>query len=77
MIKKFTQDDILKYIYKETSKEDSQLIKALIDTDPELKAVYNQLKDLKKDLDFLSRKPSEKIVDNIISFSKTYDLHSV
>ena len=76
MIKTFTQDDLVRYIYQETTAEESIEIETALIFDEELS---DQLNELKKTVDLLEQvqvKPSESSIDRILSYSKSYDLHA-
>lgn len=77
MTKIFTQDDLLKYIYGETSNEDREMIEILIHTNIDFQEKYEQLLDVKNDIDLLAKAPSNGVVERILSFSREYNLHSV
>lgn len=76
MIKTFTQDDLVRYIYQETTAEESIEIKTALIFDEELS---DQLNELMKTVDLLKQvqvKPSESSIDKILSYSRSYDLHA-
>lgn len=75
MIKTFTQDDVVRYIYEETSeKENAEMISAML-FDDELADTYASLKDILLSLDLATKEPSDKSIEAIISYSKSYHLH--
>lgn len=77
MIKTFTQDDLIRYIYQETTAEESIEIETALIFDEALSDSYNELS---KTVDLLKQvqvKPSEGTVDRILSYSKSYDLHAL
>lgn len=77
MIKTFTQDDVVRYIYKETSEEENaEFISAML-FDEDLEKNYMGLKEVVSGLDASMKEPSDKTIDAILSYSKSYHLHSV
>jgi hypothetical protein len=58
MNQKFTQEDIIQYIYNETSPDRSKLIADQINKDRATKLFYLETKDLLKKLDYLKDNPS-------------------
>ena len=46
MIKTFTQTDLMRYLYQETTEEESREIDRALLCDGELKALYNELCDM-------------------------------
>lgn len=77
MIKTFTQDDLVRYIYKETSLEETSEIEIAMLFDEQLADTYAEIFSVVSDLDGALKSPSEKAIDSIISYSKSYHLHSV
>lgn len=70
MIKTFTQDDIVRHLYNETSKkEQTEMAQALL-CDTELEATYNELNAVKHQLELGLRNPSDKVVNSIIDYSR-------
>jgi hypothetical protein len=77
MIKTFTQDDLVRYLYKETSEaENGEIANALI-CDGELLVSYKQLSAIKKELDLIMKYPSDRVTNYILEYSRSFDLHSV
>jgi len=77
MIKTFTQNDLVRYIYKETSAEENSEIEIAMLFDEELADSYTEILTVVSDLDGALKSPSAKTIDSIISYSKSYHLHSV
>lgn len=76
MIKTFTQDDLVRYIYQETTPEESIEIETALIFDEQLAETYNNLSGTVESLKAVNLKPSEHTVDKILSYSKSYDLHA-
>lgn len=73
MTKTFTKNDLIRYLYRETSeKEETEINKALI-CDTELLAVYNELCLMKKGIDNATMEPSPASVLNILSYARTIE----
>ena len=51
MIKIFTKNDLVRYIYNETSKTENELIQVLLITDPKFKNTYLELLETKSGID--------------------------
>ena len=80
MIKIFTKNDLVRYIYNETSKTENELIQVLLITDPKFKNTYLELLETKSGIDNYEATPSSTVIDKILSYSKhskSTDLHSV
>jgi len=77
MIKTFTQNDLIRFIYKETSFAESKEIRKALLFDSDLLEKFKELKDCIRKLDSIEEAPSQKILHNILEYSKTLNLHSV
>lgn len=79
MIQIFTQNDLIRYIYQEMSDvESSKLAEALL-FDDELMDMYQKLRASKHILEVedVSNEPPHRAVDNILNYSKSFDLHTI
>lgn len=77
MIKTFTQDDLIRHIYKETTQEESSEIEMAMLFDEHLAEQYSEILSVVNDLDGALKSPSQRAIDSIVSYSKSYHLHSV
>lgn len=77
MTKTFTQNDLIRYIYGETSDREEKLIREALLCDDSLQELYKKLRGIIQKLDEVNEEPSEKVIDNILKYSKTVNLHSV
>ena len=70
MTKTFTEHDLIRYLYRETTeKEEKQINNALI-CDSELLALYNQISALKKNLEGAVLEPSSQTVLSILNYAR-------
>jgi len=70
MIQTFTQDDLIRYLYHETTeKENREIDKALI-SDHELQKQYKELVAMKNQLDAVRVEPTEKCISNILNYAR-------
>ena len=70
MTKTFTQNDLIRFIYHETSEaEERDLNKALI-CDSDLQGQYKELVAVKSHLDKSQLEPSAIAVQNILSYAR-------
>ncbi len=70
MIKIYTEDDLLNYIYKETNLQDSLSIENAINEDDSLRTIYLELLE---GIDLLNKtyfRPSEITLENILKKAK-------
>lgn len=75
MIQTFTLDDVVRYVYQEMSCEEAEKMKEALLLDTELMDLFQQLQSIKKAVENtpVLMEPSQKVVDNILGYSKTYD----
>lgn len=71
MIKTFTQTDLIRYLYRETTEEEKSQIDRALKRDGNLKALFNEVRAALKDLDEAALHPSESTVFNILNYSRT------
>ena len=77
MTKTFTQDDLVRFIYEDTTKEENiQLQNALV-CDAELLDRYKRLLEIKKDLDRGFVNPPQRVVDAALNYSRSLNLHTI
>lgn len=76
---KITQEDLVRYLYKETSERKTALITAALQTDYELKESYNKLLATYHALDEGKVAPRQQAVDHILKYAekKHRQLHSL
>ena len=76
MTKTFTRNDLIRYIYQETTESEKQEIEQELLLDNKLFEVYKNLAEVSMELDRVELSPSEKTINKILNFSKTINLHS-
>lgn len=76
MIKTFTQTDAIRYVYGELRQPEISEFENAMMVDPSLRNEVRELKQLQNDLDDAELKPSQKVIDNILSYAKSFNLHS-
>lgn len=69
MTKTFTPDDLLRYLYKDTSPVESKEIEKALNTDERLHEKWQHLKADMQMLDSLFLKPSEAATDRIMQWA--------
>ena len=70
MIKVFTENDLIRYVYDETSEVENLDIENALLFDSETQEEYSQLVELKSQLSSVEYIPSESSVSNILSKAK-------
>lgn len=77
MIKTFTQNDLIRYIYQETNEQENKEIEEALLFDNKLFDAYRKLMEVSEELNRLEKSPSEKVINKILNYSKSLNLHSV
>ena len=77
MTKTFTQDELIRYIYHETSDQENKEIENALICDDVILEMYKKLKNTIKQLDKIEKSPSGQIIDKILDYSKSVNLNSV
>ncbi len=71
MTKHYSQLDLLRFLYGETTAHESEDIVVLLDTDDDFRKTYKHLLSLKEDVNRAERTPSPELIENILSYSRT------
>jgi hypothetical protein len=66
----FTQEDLLLYLYKETSLVQTAEIKAALETDWNLREEFESLTSAQNNLKALEMSPSQRTLDAIFSYAE-------
>ncbi len=77
MTQTFTENDLLRYAYGETSSTENVEIEKSLLCDDLLQETYNQLVATLAELDKCAIKPSDSVVQRILDYSKSSNLPSV
>ena len=76
MIQTFTQPDLIRFIYNETTTEQHREIELALLCDNELMEEYKSLKSTVGALGELSYTPSNSTIEKILNYSKSTNLHT-
>ncbi|WP_462220443.1 hypothetical protein [Ferruginibacter sp.] len=66
----FTQEDLLLYLYNETSQKQTVEIKAALETDWSFREKFEELTLAQKNLETLQMSPSQQTIDNILNYAE-------
>jgi hypothetical protein len=66
----FTPEDLLLYLYNETSPAQTAAIKAALETDWSLREKFEVITSAQSRLESLKMSPSQKSIDNILSYAE-------
>lgn len=70
MTKTFTQNDLIRFIYRETSEEETREINKALLCDSELQAQYKELNATHKQLTKAKLEPSAASIQNILNYAR-------
>ena len=68
MTKTFTRNDLIRFIYRETTEEETQEISRCLSSDAELERQYRELLITTKGLQKARLEPSADVVANIMNY---------
>lgn len=77
MNKIITPNDLILFAYNETGNEKTREILKKLDEDEELRAEYQSLCDIQRELDSCRAEPPQRIIDNILNFSRALNVFKV
>lgn len=72
----YTRDDVVRYIFDETSPEEATAISGQMLIDPDLSDFYSSCNEVIKEICRLNFAPTKKTIDAILSYSRSYNLQS-
>jgi len=70
MTKTFTQDDLIRFLYHETSEEETKEINKALLCDNELLEQYKELNATSKQLNTIKLQPSQASIQNILNYAR-------
>ena len=77
MTKTFTQDELIRFFYQETSKIETKEIEKALVIESQLAEEYKKLVSVINRLDQVEETPSTSSIQNIFNYSKSINLHSL
>ena len=72
MIKTFTQDDVVRYVYEETSAEENVLIEDALMSEPDLMTFFLEALELRALMNKIERQPRTSTVQAILNYSQQH-----
>jgi hypothetical protein len=76
MTKTFTQDDILRFLYKELPKEDHQAFEQELLLDTDLQEEVRDCYEMMQLIDHAMVNPKDDLIEQILNNSKSLNLHA-
>lgn len=77
MTKTFTQDDVVRYLYNEIPQNEKSQFEETLICDSSLLDLFHELSAVKRQLDGFIKSPSDRVIENILDYSKSFNLHSL
>ena len=72
---KFTPEDLVQYVYNETSLEKSTAIKAALETDWDLQESFELILNAQKNLNEIKFSPRDESVNKILEYASRKESH--
>ena len=66
----FTSEELLEFLFQETSAEKTEEIVTALEEDWNLKEEYREITETKEQLSAVSYSPSQKSIDTILNYAK-------
>jgi hypothetical protein len=77
MIKISTPNDVIRYVYNEVTSQESEELKSLLLWDNDLADLIQELSEVKKSVSKINMEPSDRVINNILNYSKSFSLRMV
>jgi hypothetical protein len=77
MIQTSTHNEIIRYLYDETTEEENENLKNDLIFNEEARNFYYELASVKDSLNKSFKSPKQRTIDNILNYSKSLNLHPV
>lgn len=73
MTRTFTYDDVVRYLYSETTETENELIIEALSLDDDLMSFYIDSVDLKSQMNKIVKSPSERAISGILKYSEQFE----
>lgn len=70
MTKTFTYDDVVRYIYSETTNDESQQIAEALSSNDDLMSFYMDTLEIRHQMNLIVRQPSQQVINRILAYSE-------
>ncbi|MEP6582618.1 MAG: hypothetical protein ABJA90_00065 [Ginsengibacter sp.] len=70
-----TQEDLVRYLYNETSEKKSELVKEALESDMNLRDSFETLLASKKSLEDVDLSPRQESIDKILQYASKQEKH--
>ncbi len=77
MTKTFTENDVVKYVYNELSDFKRAEFEKTLMYNAAMAEYVNEMIIMKETVDRVKKEPSDRVINNIMEYSKSFSLHVV
>lgn len=77
MTQTFTPDDLVRYLYQDTSDDETQEIEKALQTDSRLRNEYEQLQQGQELVSEIVLTPSDKCIDHIMGYARAMNMKAL
>ncbi|MBC7451747.1 MAG: hypothetical protein H7259_09690 [Cytophagales bacterium] len=74
MIKTFTRNDVIRFVYDEVSAEERSDMELLMMSEESFMKLYHKYNVVKNQIRKVAIEPSENVIDRILMYSKSFSL---
>jgi tagatose-1,6-bisphosphate aldolase non-catalytic subunit AgaZ/GatZ len=75
MTKTFTYDDVVRYLYAETTQEENALIVEALALDDDLMNFYLDALEIQHQMNRITRTPSDWVIERVLDYSCQYTIN--
>ncbi|WP_439559187.1 hypothetical protein [Dyadobacter sp.] len=72
MTKTFTYDDVVRYLYAETTENENELIVEALALDDNLMNFYLDSLEIQTQMNKITRNPSDKVITEVFNYSRQF-----
>ncbi|MCU0416390.1 MAG: hypothetical protein MUE33_04300 [Cytophagaceae bacterium] len=76
MIKTFTKNDVLRYVYGDVSPKEADALQHLLIHSKKFYRIYCQYASVKLNIKKVEMEPSDKSIETILNYSKSFSLRN-
>lgn len=77
MIQTSTHNEIIRFLYEETTEDESEQVRNDLIFNEEARNAYYELASVKKMLNKEIKSPPKRVIENVLNYSKSLNLHPV
>lgn len=74
MIKTFTKNDVIRFVYDEVNDEERSDMELLMISDESFARLYHKYNSMRSQIKKVGVEPSENVINRILTYSKSFSL---